>query len=190
MILKENVLSKGKQAQVSLTSELLILDVSQIPRYEHKLFTGRGQYPKFKFKPITRKNADTHKSMSDLIYWGTVKQLFRHAIQIIKNANPDQIRTIVLPLCKVLGSVELHSQELSDELADEASILSKMLQSCFDLAALCFTLGKVAGTVDAIHKYIYIYITSIPVFWIRNGSSLSGINCPCMGGPSLNGFPN
>ena len=51
--LKNDNVKVGEQlAHTALTSELLILDVVQIPRNQQKLYTGRSQYPKIKEKTI------------------------------------------------------------------------------------------------------------------------------------------
>ena len=44
-----------KLALSSLATDLFVLDVAKIPRKEQHSFTGRGQYPQFKNKPLIPK---------------------------------------------------------------------------------------------------------------------------------------
>ena len=53
--LKVDQLIHGEHiAQAALATELLVLDVAQIPRKEQCSYTGRSQYPRYKYKPLIR----------------------------------------------------------------------------------------------------------------------------------------
>ena len=77
--LKVDQLIHGEHiAQAALATELLVLDVAQIPRIEQCSYTGRSQYPRYKYKPLIR-NTKTKDCCPHLMFWGLVKQNIAHS---------------------------------------------------------------------------------------------------------------
>ena len=78
-------------ALASLASELLILDVAQIPRNEQFEFTGRGQYPSFKIKPLIKGNDLKFNTCNFLVFWGKVKGISAHILNELKGTSDKDL---------------------------------------------------------------------------------------------------
>ena len=120
----EEQIKQGEQlALAALTSELLVLDVSQIQRNQQKEYTGRSQYPKFKHKPIVKNNnvPQNNDILQDMNFWGSVKQISHHTAQVTKNANKETAAYLVCQLANVFDTVDGHIGHFENGTAEEAA---------------------------------------------------------------------
>ena len=85
-------------------------------------------------------------------YWGSVKQLASHILNIAKASNKDSARILVRNLAASFETAELHTERPNEDLKAEAMVLHKLLLS--DLTYNEYTLTRVNMTVGLIHKYL------------------------------------
>ena len=138
----------GEQiAEISLATELMILDGAEIPRDKQKQYTGRSQYPKIKYKPIipTSKPNDICPHM---LFWGLIRQNLAHAQASCVGGKDCQAE--MDELSKMLGLVELHTEDLPEHLKAEASILGNMLKYAKD----SFTFSQLLESIKRIHAFL------------------------------------
>ena len=162
--LLQQQISNGEHLALSaLTSELLVLDIAQIPRDEQKSYTGRSQYPIFTVKPLIKHNT-SNDFCPDLLYWGQVKQLFVHMKALSLHANLGTKECITEAMASTLKFATDHSELLPPSLKDEAEIMHKLVLLHDD-----FTLTQILGSINSIHKcLINKRINSISTKWRKH----------------------
>jgi hypothetical protein len=162
-------------AASALASELLVVEVANIPRDKHKLYTGRSQYPKFDKKPIIKSNK-YEEFCPHLNYWCTVKQLTLHVRNEYQGADSTVKDKLIKALSGALEFASSHSLQLNDKWRDEAAILHRLVLSHNE-----FTLTQILNSVDSIHKFIVNKsLNELNIKWnkyVREQLSLGGGIC-------------
>ena len=107
-------------AQASLTAELLVCKVSGISPKQWHVYLGRAQYPKFKVKPLVRRNQDGYKyACPHMLYWGgarTLLRLFQHVVPLpVPLTAPTE--KLAESLSTFFSTSTSHAEELPSELA-------------------------------------------------------------------------
>ena len=86
------------------------------------MYTGRSQYPKFKYKPLFRSNLTQNKyACPHMLYWGEVKTVLGFLSQHLPVHNSTKTRQLVESFGGLLQFAELHKDALSDELLTKSS---------------------------------------------------------------------
>ena len=149
-LLNEQIHVGERVALTSLASELLILDVAGIPRRQQHKYTGRGQYPQFKLKPVLCESV-SKASNGDLLFCAEVSGCFRAFCSMCASACvPGEIVMSFSRSGKELIQAALHRvSELSTDLQYEASTLPKFLPSDNPIV-----LDSVCNTINNVYRYL------------------------------------
>ena len=129
--LKDAIASGEEVALASLTSEILVCDVAGVPSKEHKLYTGRAQYPIFKVKPLIRANcADNKYACPHMFFWGHIKSILAVLSLYAPLSLPVTAATEILceAVLKLLESANLHCEGAPEDVRALIPVISRSLR--------------------------------------------------------------
>jgi len=118
----KSIVSGEITALKSLAAELVVLTVAQIPSKEHKLYTGRGQYPKFVKQPVVKQTQHNKDLCPHILFWGHVKGFSRFILRAAIDLKLAHCKDLITNLIELLTSSTHHVEPLSQ--AQQAEVIA------------------------------------------------------------------